>query len=112
MAVNEAKKPAAKAKTARTTAKKVAPRKSSLKKAAETKKAGTVVKSPPKTTEKMLRIKLKRSLIGWPQRQREVVKGLGLRRMNSEVIRKNCPEVWGMVRKIPHLVSVEEMDKK
>lgn len=106
MAVNEAKKPAAKAKTARTTAKKAAPKKSSLK------KAGTVVKSPPKTTVKMLRIKLKRSLIGWPQKQREVVKGLGLRRMNSEVIRKDCPEVWGMVKKIPHLVSVEEMDKK
>lgn len=112
MAVKEEKKPAAKVKSGKSVAKTTAPKKRVVQKAAETKKAVTVDKSQPRMAEKRLRIKLKRSLIGRPQKQREVVKGLGLRRVNSEVIRKDCPEVWGMVRKVPHLVSVKEMDKK
>jgi large subunit ribosomal protein L30 len=59
-----------------------------------------------------LRIKLVRSLIGYPKNQREVAKGLGLRKPQSEVIRKNSPEIWGMIRKIPHLLKVEVMEKK
>ena len=65
-----------------------------------------------KAAEKQLKIRLVRSLIGRPQKQREVIKGLGLRRIDSEVIRKDCPEIWGMIRKVPHLVKVEELDTK
>lgn len=54
-----------------------------------------------------LRIRLARSLIGCSRKQRQVVRGLGLRKLNSVVVRKDCPEVWGMVRKIPHLLRVE-----
>lgn len=61
---------------------------------------------------KQLKVKLVRSLIGHPRKQREVVKGLGLRKVNSEVIRKDCPEIWGMIRKVPHLVKVEVLEKK
>ncbi len=61
---------------------------------------------------KKLRIKLVRSLVGRPRKQREVVRGLGLRRINSEVMKKDCPEVRGMVDKVSHLVNVEELDKK
>jgi len=59
-----------------------------------------------------LRIKLVRSLIGYPKNQREVAKGLGLRKLQSEVIRKNSPEIWGMIHKIPHLLKVEVMERK
>ena len=59
-----------------------------------------------------LRIQLVRSLIGRPARQREIVKGLGLRRIDSVVIRKDCPEIRGMVNKIEHLVNVEVLEKK
>ncbi|MFC2169674.1 50S ribosomal protein L30 [Acidobacteriota bacterium] len=69
-------------------------------------------KTSPKSTEKQLKIRLTRSIIGHPRKQREVVKGLGLRRMNSEVVRKDCPEIWGMVKKIPHLVKVEAVEKE
>ncbi|NIM59080.1 MAG: 50S ribosomal protein L30 [Candidatus Aminicenantes bacterium] len=62
--------------------------------------------------EKQLNVRLVRSLIGHPKKHREVVKGLGLRRVNSEVTRKDCPEIWGMIKKVPHLVEVKEMDKK
>lgn len=61
---------------------------------------------------KKLKIKLVRSLIGHPRIQREVVKGLGLRKVNSEVLRRDCPEVWGMVKKVPHLVKVEVLEQK
>ena len=65
-----------------------------------------------KAAVKQLKIKLVRSVIGRPQKQREVVKGLGLRRINSEVIREDRPETRGMIRKIPHLIEVEELKKK
>jgi len=64
------------------------------------------------TPGKRLRIKLVRSLVGRPRKQREVVRGLGLRRINSEVTKKDCPEVRGMVTKVSHLVNVEELGKK
>jgi large subunit ribosomal protein L30 len=69
-------------------------------------------KKNPNLPEKQLRIELIRSVIGRPKKQREVVKGLGLRRINSVVIRKDCPEVRGMVYKIPHLLKVEELKIK
>ncbi|HDZ24914.1 MAG TPA: 50S ribosomal protein L30, partial [Candidatus Aminicenantes bacterium] len=56
--------------------------------------------------------KLVRSLIGRPKHQHEVVKGLGLRKINSEATRKDCPEIWGMINKVRHLVEVEELEKK
>ena len=69
-------------------------------------------KEKPKSKEKEIRIELIRSLIGHPQYQREVVKGLGLRRVNSVVIRNDSPEIWGMIKKIPHLLKVETLEKK
>lgn len=73
------------------------------------------VQAPKKKTEsaeKQLRIQLVRSLVGRPRKQREVVKGLGLRKIDSEVVRKDCPEIRGMVNKIPHLVKVDILEKK
>jgi large subunit ribosomal protein L30 len=54
-----------------------------------------------------LRIKLVRSLIGYPKPQREVARGLGLRKPNDTVIRPDTPAIRGMINKIPHLVNVE-----
>jgi large subunit ribosomal protein L30 len=73
--------------------------------------------SPPSGTDKActlgdLRITLVRSVISHPVPQREVVKGLGLRKLNSSVIRKDCPEIRGMIRKVAHLVRVEALEKK
>ncbi len=58
-----------------------------------------------------LKIKLVKSLIGHPQKHRLVAYGLGLRKLNSEVVRKNTPEIRGMVKKISHLLKVEEIEK-
>jgi len=61
--------------------------------------------------KKYLKIKLVRSLIGRPEKQQLVARGLGLKKLNSEVIREDRPEIRGMVRKISHLVKVEEIEQ-
>ena len=68
-------------------------------------------KSKDKEPEKFLKITLVRSLIGYPRRQREVAKGLGLRKLQSHVVRKESPEILGMIRKISHVLKVEAVEK-
>lgn len=55
-----------------------------------------------------LKIEQYRSPIGFPKSQREVLRGLGLRRIRHVVERENSPAVRGMVAKIPHLVRILE----
>ncbi len=56
-----------------------------------------------------VRVKQIRSGIGRPRKQRETLKGLGLRRMHQTRILEDTPAVRGMIRKISHLVSFEEV---
>ena len=56
-----------------------------------------------------LKIKLIKSLIGRSDRQQATVKGLGLRKINSEVIREKRPEILGMIKKIEFMLQVEEI---
>lgn len=54
-----------------------------------------------------LRIRLRRSPIGSTPRQRQVLRGLGLGRINSCVLRPDDPAIRGMIGKVAHLVEVE-----
>ena len=54
-----------------------------------------------------LKITLKKSTIGSQKEQIATVKGLGLKRINSSVIREATPETLGMIKKIEHLVITE-----
>ena len=56
-----------------------------------------------------LRIQLVNSLIGRPDTQRKVVVALGLKKLNSVVEREDIPSVRGMVKKVSHLLKVEEI---
>ena len=58
--------------------------------------------------KKTLKIEQYRSPIGYPKKQREVLRSLGLRRIRHVVERENTPAVVGMVKKIPHLVRIVE----
>lgn len=58
---------------------------------------------------KRLAITQIRSGIGKPRKHRLVLGGLGLRKMHQTVVRPDTPEIRGMIRKIPHLVRVEEL---
>jgi large subunit ribosomal protein L30 len=55
-----------------------------------------------------LKLKLVRSVISTTRYQREVVRGLGLRRINHVVERDDTREIRGMLDKVKHLVQVVE----
>lgn len=63
-----------------------------------------------KKTEKrkMLRITLVKSSIGYSERHKATVRALGLRRLNQSVVHEDSPVVRGMLRKVNHLVTIEE----
>jgi large subunit ribosomal protein L30 len=55
---------------------------------------------------KTIKVKLIGSVIGCTDDQRETVRGLGLRRLHQVVERVDTAAVRGMVKKIPHLVTL------
>ena len=57
-----------------------------------------------------LKVRQIRSVIGVPNPLRLVVKGLGLRGLNTEVTVANTPSFRGMVKKVLHLVQVQEVE--
>jgi large subunit ribosomal protein L30 len=57
----------------------------------------------------LLRVRQRGSTIGQVDHQRRVIRGLGLRGPGSEVIVANTPSFRGMVKKVIHLVEVEEI---
>ena len=59
-------------------------------------------------SNKKLKITLIKSIIGSRKNQIASIKGLGLRKTNSHVIRDSNSETLGMIKKINHLISVEE----
>jgi len=60
--------------------------------------------------DKGLRIVLRKSKIGHPAHQARVLAGLGLRRINESVVRADTPTIRGMIRKVVHLVDVQQVD--
>ncbi|MCL0041177.1 50S ribosomal protein L30 [Dehalococcoidia bacterium] len=58
-----------------------------------------------------LRITWKKSAIGYARNQRRVVKALGLHLLNNIVEHNDSPQIRGMIRKIRHLVKVEEIER-
>ena len=58
--------------------------------------------------EKTIRVTLVRSPIGYTKDQKETVLALGLRRIRQTVEHKDNPALRGMIRKIVHLVQVED----
>jgi len=55
-----------------------------------------------------VRVKQVRSAIGFNQRQRATLRGLGLRKINHIVEVEDTPSVRGMINKVSHLVEVVE----
>jgi large subunit ribosomal protein L30 len=55
-----------------------------------------------------IRVRQVRSAIGCDERQRRVLRGLGLRRHQRTVELPDTPAVRGMIAKVSHLVQVQE----
>jgi large subunit ribosomal protein L30 len=56
-----------------------------------------------------IRIKLVKSGIDRPERQKKTLKALGLNKLNRTVEVEATPQVKGMVHAVNHLVQVEEI---
>ena len=59
--------------------------------------------------DKKLKITLVKSYIGRPEKQRQILRGMGLGKLNRTVLLSDTPEIRGMVRKVIHLVVMEEV---
>ena len=58
---------------------------------------------------KKIKITLVKSPIDRPERQKQTLRALGLKKTNAAKEVDATPQVLGMVRKVEHLVKVEEM---
>ncbi len=57
-----------------------------------------------------LKVKQIKSYIGRPKKQRAILRGMGLGKLQKSVYLKDAPEIRGMIKKVEHLVSVEEYE--
>ena len=56
-----------------------------------------------------LKITLVKSMIGRPEKQRKVLRGMGLTKLNKTVELEDTPSIRGMVGNVAHLVRAEEI---
>ena len=55
-----------------------------------------------------LKITLKKSMVGRPEKHRRTVRSLGLRKLNKTVVLNDSPTIRGMVNQVSHLLEVKE----
>ena len=55
-----------------------------------------------------LRITQLKSVIGIKPDQKATLKALGLRKIRHAVVQNDSPQIRGMIKKVVHLVAVEE----
>jgi large subunit ribosomal protein L30 len=58
---------------------------------------------------KKIKVTQVKSVIDRPERQKRTMVALGLRKMNASVEVMGTPQILGMVRKVNHLIKVEEL---
>jgi large subunit ribosomal protein L30 len=58
---------------------------------------------------KKIKITLKKSVIDRPETAKRTVAALGLRKMNASVEVEATPQILGMVRRVLHLLQVEDV---
>ena len=56
----------------------------------------------------MLKVTLVKSMIGRPEKQRKVLRGMGLTKLNRTVELQDTPSIRGMIDAVSHLVKAEE----
>jgi large subunit ribosomal protein L30 len=56
-----------------------------------------------------LKVTQRRSVIDRPKDQKDTIRRLGLHRMHDSVVKDDRPDIRGMIDKVRHLVTVEEV---
>jgi large subunit ribosomal protein L30 len=57
----------------------------------------------------MVKIVLKRGYIGIPDKQKKVLRALGLKKIGSAVTKKDDEAIRGMINAVSHLIEVQEV---
>ena len=55
-----------------------------------------------------IRIQYYKSMIGYSKKQKAIIKGLGITKLNQTITRPDNPSMRGIVEKIPHLLRIVE----
>ena len=55
-----------------------------------------------------IKIQYYKSMIGYPEKQKRIVKSLGITKLNQIVEREDTPSMRGIPAKIPHLLRIVE----
>jgi large subunit ribosomal protein L30 len=58
---------------------------------------------------KKIKVTQVKSIIDRPERQKKTMEALGLRKLNNTVEVEATPQILGMIRKVSHLVEVQEI---
>jgi large subunit ribosomal protein L30 len=58
----------------------------------------------------VLKITYTKSAIGYNERQKATIDSLGLKKLNSSVVRPDNHQIRGMIRSVKHLVTFEEVE--
>ena len=67
-----------------------------------------MAKKSENTAGGTITIQYYRSSIGYAKKQKEIVKSLGITKMNQKVTRPDTPSMRGIVAKVPHLLRIVE----
>ena len=59
---------------------------------------------------KYIRVRYKKSSIGYSRRQKETIKSLGLRKLGQSKIHRATPQIMGMCRHVQHLIEWQEVE--
>ncbi|MBN1234326.1 MAG: 50S ribosomal protein L30 [Candidatus Coatesbacteria bacterium] len=51
-----------------------------------------------------------KSTIGRPEKHKRIIKALGFKRLNNTVVHDKSPQILGMVKKVNHLLKIEEIN--
>lgn len=65
-----------------------------------------MAKKTERSTHEKIKIQYYRSMIGYSKKQKEIVKSLGITKLNQTIERQDTPSSRGVVAKIPHLLRI------
>ena len=63
-------------------------------------------KTETTTTDGKIKIQYYRSMIGYKQKQKDIIKSLGITKLNQTITRPDSPASRGVVKKVPHLLRI------
>lgn len=58
-------------------------------------------------SDNKIKVTQKKSTIGKPEKQKRIIRALGIKKLNHTVEHYDTPQIRGMINKVSHLVTVE-----